>query len=231
MQVPPPFTPLSIARDKDLIHTPSIHSSLSLWVFTVYCSVPSSTARLCIWLRHVSAVSVRWSWSCTGLSGRAGWMEQGNDWDKSRNGELKMRGCNRRKESSRLFTVLISRWKKVTVMRRREGRREGERFSVLGWWSTLRRWWLQLLIRPGLPLVSDLHVQWHCMTIKYYCISSLPITSPPPFIPVQTAVKQLSGERWPELIPELYANPLIDRRWVKTYQCVIKIQRTYFTKS
>lgn len=34
MQIPPPFTLLSIARNKDLIHTPSIHSSLA---FSVYC--------------------------------------------------------------------------------------------------------------------------------------------------------------------------------------------------
>lgn len=36
--------------------------------------------------------------------------------------------------------------------------------------------------------------------------------------------------RWPE-IPELYANPLIGSRRVKTYQCVIDTQRRSFTKS
>lgn len=89
-----------------------------------------------------------------------------------------MRGRNRRKESRRLLTVLISKWKKVTVT---GAEREGGRAVLVFWacWSMHRRWWLPLHIRPDLP------VEWRCVKMKYNCLSSLPISSPPPFNPLR----------------------------------------------
>lgn len=63
-----------------------------------------------------------------------------------------MRGCNRRKESRRLLTVLISKRKEVTLTRReREGKKEGEHFSVLGW-----------LVNPQEMMTAAPYKTWTC---------------------------------------------------------------------
>lgn len=148
MQIPPPFTPLSIARDKYLIHTPSIHSSLTL---SVYC-LPLYT-KFVLWLRHLCCYSESWkfsgylSWSCAGLSGVAGWKEQENE-------SWKWKGAIVEGKEGDYSQCLSQSERRLQWQ---EGGRESRLVFWAGW-STQGRRWLQLHIRPGPLMVSHLPV-------------------------------------------------------------------------
>lgn len=73
MQIPPPFTPLSIAGDKDLIHTPSIHSSLALSVYCLplYTKVDLTQPSFAVAVK-AGAGGLKAA-GAAGLSGGAGW--------------------------------------------------------------------------------------------------------------------------------------------------------------
>lgn len=86
MRIPPPFTPLSIAGDKEPIHTPCVHSTLAL---SVYCLLlhTEDSAIFAATVKAGGFQSCFWGWSCADLAGeRDGWSKRMTVC-KSRNGD------------------------------------------------------------------------------------------------------------------------------------------------